>query len=282
MIDIKNVEIPETLSDLDRLLVAAGMYDEADQELGLIAETLNDIENARIAASNRDFQYRSSLPTDLPSPLAGVLAGLAEVEKEATKRLEKAMRVHPLGPWVKAQRGIGDKQAARLLAAIGNPYVKTVRATLPDGAPDDDLPDVHIPRRGPAELWAYCGYSVLHPSDDRDGPDALGPRVVAGVAPRRRKGQKANWNAAARMRAYLVAESCMKQAKGSKYRDVYDFGRAKYDRPDLSLIVQHKRALRLVAKAVLRDLFLEAKRWHYEQAGLRPESCTPKAIDCVS
>jgi len=35
-------------------------------------------------------------------------------------KVEKAMKAHPLGLWVKRQRGLGLKQVARLLAAIGD------------------------------------------------------------------------------------------------------------------------------------------------------------------
>jgi hypothetical protein len=95
------------------------------------------------------------------------------------------------------------------------------------------------------------------------------------------KGQKANWNPDARMRAHLVAESCIKQMTGT-YRPVYEAGRVKYvdalhpatchrcgpkgkpAQPGTPLSDGHKhaRALRLVAKAILKDMYLEAKTWH--------------------
>lgn len=87
------------------------------------------------------------------------------------------------------------------------------------------------------------------------------------------------------MRAYLVAESCIKQAD-SPYRKVYEEGRERYaeavhavecnrcgpkGKPaqpgsPLSAGHQHARAMRLVMKEILRCLWLEAKRIHEERA----------------
>jgi hypothetical protein len=103
----------------------------------------------------------------------------------------------------------------------------------------------------------------------------------AGVAPTRARGQRANWSTTAKTRAYLVAESCIKQAR-SPYRAVYDDGRKKYEdalhpapckrcgpsgKPaetgsPLSAGHQHARAMRLVMKEILKDLWRESKRIH--------------------
>src|SRR6185312_14907270 len=114
------------------------------------------------------------------------------------------------------------------------------------------------PRRGPAELHAYCGYR----------PDQ-----------KRRKGVKSNWNAQAKMRAFLIAESAVKS--GVRKLDGYDDSsgydlthreaisalgaeylkaRANWADRDTSEGHKHNHAVRFVAKAVLRDLFLEARK----------------------
>jgi hypothetical protein len=102
------------------------------------------------------------------------------------------------------------------------------------------------------------------------------------VAPKRQRGHKSNWNEDARKRAYLIATSCLKQPKGTRYRDVYDATRTKYAdalhqspclrcgpsgdpaKPGspLSLPHQHARGLRAIAKALLADLWRESKRLH--------------------
>lgn len=298
----------------------------ADALLRIYADTLNDLEQTRIATENRIRALIDEGGQDAPetASLQGLKDGIKTLEHGVELNLKRAMRTHPLGPWVKATVGVGEKQAARLLAVIGDPAWNT----------RDDRP-----RRGPAELWAYCGLHVVHPSGPAAGaahtPNAAGmppvhsgdhrpnevqaptvsgvaPNVpsgqrsadthtscaagapvhlrdhgpldahaahVPGVAPSRRRGQRANWSTEAKTRTYLVAESCIKQAT-SPYRPVYDQGRAKYadalhpapcprcgpsGKPalagsPLSAGHQHARAMRLVMKAILLDLWREARR----------------------
>lgn len=277
----------------------------ADAVLLLYADTLTDIETTRIGMENRlrsllsEEDWGKGVNPHLPevAVLQALLAQLQGIEHGAELVLKRAMRAHPLGPWVKGTVGIGEKQGARLLAAIGDPAGR---------------PNV-------AKLWAYCGLHVIlpagHQSDETQlrlaaGEDPSASRgqstfeahrtgaptgstshpgdqpqsvpqdpIVAGVAPSRKKGQKANWSGAAKMRVYLVAESCIKQAR-SPYREVYDAGRVKYAESvhahpcprcgpaghpavvgtALSLGHQHARAMRLVMKEILKDLWVEARR----------------------
>jgi hypothetical protein len=267
----------------------------ADPLLALAADVLDDLEHVRIANENRlrqltrdeedvDGEKRGfGLTLDHPDVkrLAALVAALAKAEHDAELNLKRQLRKHPLGPWVKQARGVGEKQAARLLAAIGDPYWN----------------DLHDRPRTVSELWAYCGYHVLPAghrwrdaqggsasgaqaggNPDRSTPDAHAARV--GVAAARARGQKANWSADAKMRAYLVAVSIVKA--GGPYREVYDQARAKYDgavhqveckrcgpagkpaQPGSAISAghQHARAIRIVAKEVLKDLWREAKRLH--------------------
>lgn len=275
----------------------------ADPTLALLAEILDDLERTRIANENRlrqltrtaddsDGEQRGfGLTEDHPdvARLAGIVAGLAKLEHDSTLNLQRAMRGHALGPWVKAQVGIGDKQAARLLAAIGDPYFNTLH-----GRP-----------RTVSELWAYSGLHVVpggrsstanqvtpaagdsdlltgqlahgalaDPAGEdqacdpgRDASDAQSIRV--GVAAKRRKGQKSNWSNAAKMRAHLIAQSCIKQAR-SPYRATYDARRTHtaVTHPDWTAGHSHNDALRITAKAVLRDLWRESRRLHDEMNGV--------------
>lgn len=264
--------------------------------LALLADVLDDLERTRIANENRlrqltrteadsDGEERGfGLTLDQPqvAALANVVDALGKLEHQSTLNLQRAVRKHPLGPWVKATVGVGEKQGARLLAAIGDPYWNTLY----------DRP------RLVSELWAYCGLHVhpvaqkvlesQHLCDDgaiKQGDPGHAPPEAqgrpAGVAPTRARGQRANWSTTAKTRAYLIAESCIKQAH-SPYRAVYDDGRTKYadavhaapcrrcgpsGKPadtgtPLSAGHQHARAMRLVMKAILRDLWTESKRIH--------------------
>lgn len=232
-----------------------------DPVLGILADVLDDLEKVRIANENRVRQLtRTEADSDgeerghgltLDNPMVKKLVtsveALAQAEKDATANLQKAMKAHPLGPWVKSQAGVGEKQAARLLATIGDPFWN----------------DLHDRPRTVSELWAFCGYAVHD-----------------GHAQARRRGERSNWSADAKMRTYLIAVSCVKQsAEKSKYRRVYDEGRAKYadalhphdckrcgpaGKPalagsPLSAGHQHNRAIRLISKELLKDLWIASR-----------------------
>lgn len=272
----------------------------ADPMLALLADVLDDLEKTRIANENRLRQLTRNEPDkdgeergfglDESHPdvarTATLVDALAKLEHDATLNLQRSMRRHPLGPWVKAQKGIGEKQAARLLAAIGDPYWHTL----------EDRP------RTVSELWAYSGYHVVparQASVDAQQRSAGGAQTghpdhqkgdaqvtSVGVAAKRTKGQKANWSTTAKMRAHLIAESCMKQL-GSSYRAVYD-ARKTHTEGRLHAVDcvrcgpsgkpapagspwtdghRHADALRVTAKAILRDLWREGRRIHEGDPG---------------
>lgn len=262
----------------------------ADPVLGLLADVLDDLEATRIANANRlrqltdtsDLGHGLSLENKAVRRLAQLVDALEQAEHQAVLSLRAAMREHPLGAWVKATPGVGEKQGARLLAAIRDPYWN----------------DLHQRPRTVSELWAYCGLHTVTASQGanathRDtaggtrshaGDQVVGDTrdvLVARVAPTRRRGQRANWNSQARQRVWLIAESCVKTAS-SPYRDVYDSERLKYadavhavpcarcgpagtPAPAGSLLSaghQHGRAMRRMSKEILRDLWREAARIH--------------------
>lgn len=304
----------------------------ADPFLALSADVLDDLEKVRIANENR-FRQLTRTEEDADGETRGfgldeshpdvarlgaLVDMLGDAEHKAILNLARLMRRHPLGPWMAAQPGIGEKQGARLLAAIGDPYVR------PEIVREDGTVEPSRPRMV-SELWALCGYHVIRTSvsghsntatqpvsaaggadfpagqtcieahtssaggEQNGHPGPVSPEAhirSAGVAPKRARGVKANWSATAKMRAYLIATSCVKQPKGTRYRDVYDVTRAKYaeavhqvecvrcgpsGKPalpgsPLSDGHKHARALRAIAKEVLRDLWREAKRLHEDGA----------------
>lgn len=309
----------------DALLERVERYGGFNGRVHLFAEQLDDIETTRIGFGHRLGQATKG-PFDFTKAETDSLTAthdqLKQIEHQVILKLEGAMRRHPLYTWSKDQNSLGEKQFGRLIASIGNPYWNLAAGR---------------PRRGPAELWAYCGYHVLpvsqgslddqntgaggqsvHPTDHRrHGTQRV---TVGGVAPRRMKGQAANWNSAARMRAYLIAEQCVKGVEvdtvmkngkrlrraASPYRAVYEETKAKsegaihavechrcgvcracggaldknrtehFERtgckkrlvdaaPPGSLLSdghRHARAVRVIAKAVLRDVFVAAREWH--------------------
>lgn len=272
----------------------------ATASIYLLAAQLDGMEELRKATDNRFRQATRStedadgevrglgLPQDGPEVAAvrSAAESLAKLEHAVILDLQRAMRRHPLGGWQKQALGVGEKQLARLLAATGDPFWNTL----------------HDRPRTVSELWAYCGLHTLPagqgirddhssstsrdqtavPPPDHSGFDAQ-PRSIRGAA-RRTKGQRANWSTVAKTRAYLIAESCVKQTR-SPYRQVYDKRRSVtagrvHDRPcpqcngaghkELEATPwrpghQHADAMRIVSKAVLRDLWRAARGWHAEQ-----------------
>lgn len=225
-------------------------------ELLFCAEYLDDVEKVRIATENR---LRSMKEAEIDTEFyEKQTEAFQKLEHEAVLALQRVMKSHPLGKWINETKGIGLKQGARLIAAIG------------------DITYNHLedrPRRGPAELWAYCGYHCLpvqsapdnhithdsKPLEDHTAADTHRTDVPKTVAAKRKKGVKSNWNATAKMRAFLVAESCMKN-KESPYRKVYDKARASWDGKNTTDGHKHNHALRLTAKEILKDLFVESKK----------------------
>lgn len=238
----------------------------ADPFLALAADVLDDAERNRIANENRLRQLTRSeadvdgeergFGLDLTHPdvarLAAIVEMLTKVEHQSALNLQRMMRAHPLSAWVKAQKGVGEKQGARLLAVIGDP------CQFPDGSP-----------RAVSQLWSYCG----HGDPTR----------------KRRKGMSqadlfALGNPVAKSRLWLIATACLK-AQGP-YADVYYARKEQTEgrehatdcvrcgpsgHPALagspwSLAHRHADALRITGKEILRDLWLEAHRLHKEQS----------------
>lgn len=195
--------------------------------------------------------------------LAGITEAMRRLEHDAEIGMRKAFRRCAIHAWVKAQVGLGDKQVARLLGVIGDPYWHLA----------EDRP------RTVSELWAYCGLHVLpagHSRTDDQGMVAGGDQTSdssrsasdthmksAGVAARRRKGQQANWSTEGKTRAYLIATSCIKQER-SPYRAVYVARRTHTSstHPDWTPGHSHNDALRVTSKAVLKALWRAARDLH--------------------
>jgi len=235
----------------------------ADPLLALAADVLDDLETVRVANENRlrqltrtdtdsdDGDRGFGLPLDHPDVacLAGLVDGLARAEHQAELQLCRLVRAHPLGPWIARSVGVGEKQGARLLAAVGDPYWNT----------RDDRP------RRVSDLRSYCGYG--------DAATQV-----------RRRGHRVNWSPTAKMRTFLVAEKCVQagKARNTSFYQTYAAARVKYadavhkeecrrcgpsgapalPGSPLSAKHQHHRGLRAVSKAILLDLWREARYLH--------------------
>lgn len=273
-----------------------------DPVLGVLADVVDDLESVRIANANRIRQLTRTatdkdgeergfgLTLDHPevAKLALTVTALEQAEHDAILNLKRALRKHPLASFQKRHKGIGEKQLARLLAVIGDPYWN----------------DLHDRPRTVSELWAYCGLHVIRTSSSqcrletqtssaagaqphtgsRDLLDAQALRAP-GVAPKRQRGQRSNWSESARKRTWVIA-SAMPKFPGGHYEQVYRAAREKYadtvhptecvrcgpsGKPALAGTPlsdghKHARAVRIVAKEILKDLWIEARSIYLERA----------------
>lgn len=243
-----------------------------DPTLALAADVVDDLERVKIANQNRlrtltaqdEHGHGMSIEHPDVKRLAALVKALEDAEHQATLNLARVMRHHPLGEWVKNSKGVGEKQAARLLAAIGDPYWN----------------DLHDRPRRLRELYAFCGMNVVGTSAHSTGDSQSW--IGAGSAPTKQRGERVTWNPNARMRLWLIASKCVMVGHGGPYRTIYDEGRLKYadalhaeeckrcgpkGKPaqpgsPLSASHQHARAVRLIAKQILRDLWTAAKTIH--------------------
>lgn len=104
-----------------------------------LGRLLDDLERVRIMNSNRIAALERDYGEALPH-LDVIQGELKRIEHQAELELVRAWRRHPLARWAQAQRGVGEKSVARLIAEIGDPYRATITATEPKlGASPDDL-----------------------------------------------------------------------------------------------------------------------------------------------
>ena len=262
-------------------------------ELGLLAQQLDDFENLRKAQESRlriftrveedkDGETRGfALDEDNPVVIACQINvdQLRVIEHKTVLALQKAMRRNPLNEWRQTQLGIGEKTLARLLSAVGDPYVRM---------------DNHMPRTV-SQLWAYCGLHTLPDpmvttdthSMSGSGTSLAGDHMYAdtrisrvpgthNVAARRMKGVKANWSTIAKTRCYLLAEACVKAGvrkdeNGDRYaKDDSEYAQLYIDRrnhtavthPEWTPLHSQNDALRIVSKRILRNLWRAARDIH--------------------
>lgn len=233
-------------------------------QVAILSATLDDIEQMRKSLKNRVRIMTTpidQIDADGETRGFGLLDPMQQIELNisvmtemtdaldtyealAIKKLEKAMKVHPLGKWCSETVGIGYKQFGRFIGTVKDPYVNVYT-----GEP-----------RTWSQLQAYCGLDVR-----------------AGLAPALKRGSQANWNGNARMRLWNIAGSCLKAKAKSPYGPVYDNARTKYadaiHEHDCKRCVakagevlkpshQHARAMRAVMKSILEDVYNESKKWH--------------------
>lgn len=240
-------------------------YPIDDPMLFTLAQTLQDYETLRIAEEHRLRIF--SMPSDVPDEdgvcrgfgyaedsdevqvVKGLIDPLKELEHRTVLSLQKRMRVNPIWPYFKDVKGVGEKTLARLMACIGDPYLRP----LDDGSYEP---------RTVSQLWAYCG---MHTIANKDGEI---------VAAKRMKGVQANWNTEAKTRLFLLSQNLLRQgirkdADGNQYATT-SYGQLYLDRrahtalthPEWTPLHGLNDALRIMGKELLKQLWRAAREVH--------------------
>lgn len=234
-----------------------------------------DLLTLRMWAATYDAASRNKMATDARfrelTNLQQHLPGAEDQKMYAAKQKDHArkmlfaayQRAFPtIYAWAVNVPGLAtSSDLAWLLALTGDPRVKQPYIRLTDEpaghvccekcGPGKHLVALEETPRKVSELWSYCGH---------------------GAAIKRRKGMTAaealaGGNTMAKTLAHRLAEACMKMPGGttktgtvrkrSPYRDVYDAVRLKVEvREDWTDGHKHNHAVRLTAKAILKDLWL--------------------------
>lgn len=240
-------------------------YPIADPMLFTLAQTLQDYETLRIAEEHRLRIF--STPSDVPDEdgvcrgfgyaedsnevqvVKGLIDPLKELEHRTVLSLQKRMRVNTIWPYFKDVKGVGEKTLARLMACIGDPYLRP----LDDGS--------YTPRTV-SQLWAYCG---MHTMPNKDGEI---------IAAKRMKGVQANWNTEAKTRLFLLSQNLLRQGirkdkDGNQYA-VTEYGQLYLDRRAHTAVTHPEwnpghglnDALRIMGKEPLKQLWRAAREIH--------------------
>ncbi len=240
-------------------------YPIADPMLFTLAQTLQDYETLRIAEEHRLRIF--STPSDVPDEdgvcrgfgyaedsdevqvVKGLIDPLKDLEHRTVLSLQKRMRVNPIWPYFKDVKGVGEKTLARLMACIGDPYLRP----LDDGS--------YTPRTV-SQLWAYCG---MHTIANKDGEI---------IAAKRMKGVQANWNTEAKTRLFLLSQGLLRQGirkdKDGNQFAVTPYGQLYLDRRAHTAVTHPEwnpghglnDALRIMGKELLKQLWRAAREIH--------------------
>jgi len=188
-------------------------------ELRRVSDILYDVQEVRKATANR--------LRGLPKEVYGVYPeALINIEKQLDKRLAVILMEIPVwNSWLRDVKGIGPRLAAGILSRIAVTVVKNldnlseVQRRFAVKRKDGYLIPIYRGIQGfpnISKLWKYCG---LHTEN--------------GIAPRRKRGEKATWNPWLKMMLLgRLATSFVRTAQGEKYEQIYRKQKSYYMGPD--------------------------------------------------
>ena len=265
---------------------------EATNELKYLSKTFFDLQELRKSTANRHRALlqgqdvtKGGVHEDNPL-LSALVDDLETFENQIDKMMKGAIKnLSPaLFDYTDNTAGLGFRLVGRLLGEIGNPALAIPYHWEMRGTKQEKLVRDEPYLRSVGQLWSYCGHG-----------DAARQSRIKGI---KQDDLLAAGDPSAKMLTYLLAEGCMKLVGGeakngsvkprSPYRDVYDLAREKYTlathtteckrcgpsgkpaQPGSDLSDAHKnaRALRVVGKTILKDLWVVARHELHELHGI--------------
>ncbi len=142
-----------------------------------------DMQKLRIQSSNRTTTNTVVLDSKHGSHLDGQADMIATLEKKEMSNVRRLLKLHPLWPWLKEQKGCGPTMSGVIVSEIDITKADTVSA-----------------------LWSYCGLAV----DSQTGK-----------AVRMKRGEKAGYNPWLKSKLVKVLGDCLIRAN-SPWRKFYD------------------------------------------------------------
>lgn len=158
-------------SVIDEPVGAPSRYvDDATVRLNILSASFEDIQTSRIRALHRNDEFSAE--------------ALATLEKQLARQLDKAVKAHPLGPWLAERKGLAGPRTGRVIARIGDPRrfpgqrCTSGHTLAPIYEPGSPCPAEIIPRAETMfELEAGCGAGDP-PADADIVPESEGPGGV--------------------------------------------------------------------------------------------------------
>lgn len=248
------------------------------------SDALDDIEKIRIMQENRlrtmTDEIKNLNSVDHPSMNVARMTTqqLIGMESDLIKELNRQLKQSPFADFVKSRVGVGEKQLARLITEIHDPFWRnedifnTSDETLTTRDSRTIAPgEVSFPAgpRSVTQLWSYCGLA----------------NTETGEPVRRTRGVRSNWNQDAKTRAWLIVDSCFKQLSPacratsetsikshtescacSPYRVIIDNRRAEtaLSHPEWSPGHALADAKRIAMRELLKDLWRFSRDIHVE------------------
>lgn len=283
---------PTSSEDIRRDLVLMG---RSHVELYGVKQAAANRRGVLVEADKKKEKMLRCLPA-LPDPapaarsiiiLDGIIKATDHELDQVKKEITRLVKRHPLGPWVASMSGVGEVSVGRLLGLVGDAYWNF----------STDSP------RTVSQLWAYCGLHVVAGRAPRRQKGVQSNwnteaktilYLLAEIAMKQVGGVKSNGTKKPLSPYRAVYDEAREKISGSlhaydcprcgvcstcggpldKNHEEHETARGCVNRKVAPAVVgtplspahQEARALRVVSKAILKDLWIESRRIHLEGA----------------